>query len=126
MPVFDELGVQIDHSYVESVNTNAFIADNYGTFLPLCNWANFRHDGHVTVTDIQLGVPINKILIDLSIRIININLDKKVTEPNVLLVGEEVEKVAITNDVLNGSDFLFVIVVYFKFLFLVDEEDILG
>jgi hypothetical protein len=76
MPIFDELGLQIDYSHIECVYTNAFIAHDYGAFQFLCSWTNFPHDGHVTVTDIQLGRPIDKILIFLSVRILNVNLDK--------------------------------------------------
>ena len=79
MPVFDELGLQIDNSDIERVNANALIADNYRAFQLLCDRTNFPHDGHVTVTNIQLGRPIDEILIFLSIGIIDIDLNKIVT-----------------------------------------------
>ena len=79
MPVFDKLGLEVDDSNIERVDTNALIAYNDWTFQLLCDWTNFRHDGHITVTNIQLCRPIDKILIYLSVGIINVYLNKIVT-----------------------------------------------
>ena len=92
----------------------------------MANWADFSHDGHIAVTDIQLGRPINEVDVLLSVGVMDINLNKIVTKLPILFIGEDVEEVGFGNDVLDGADFLFVIIIYLKLGLAIDKEHILG
>ena len=121
MPVFDKLGFEVDYSDVECVDTDALVADNDGAFFYRSNLAvNFNctslfHNGHIAVTDVQLGRPVDEILIHFSVGIVDIDLNEIISKLTLLLVSQDIEVPIILNNVLDGSNFLFVIIVEFMY-----------
>jgi hypothetical protein len=112
MPVLDELGLQVDHEDIESIDANALVADHNVLILDaICSC--FFHNLHVAVADVELVVPVYKVL-RLSLRVGNVDREKVVTKLLVLLVCQDKELSLVGDDVLDLGDVLLIVEVDFS------------
>ena len=98
MPVLDELCFEVDDKHIISVNANTFVAD-YDGFLLVFSTLVLKQI-KVTVSDIKLVLPVDKIP-RILIRIMDTDTKQIVSEFLHSLVGQHVEVILITKDVLN-------------------------
>ena len=110
MPVLDELCFEVDDKHIISVNANTFVAD-YDGFLLVFSTLVLQQI-KVTVSDIKLVLPVDKIP-RILIRIMDTDTKQIVSEFLHSLVGQHVEVILITKDVLNVCNLLLIIEVYF-------------
>lgn len=123
MPVLDELCFEVDYKHIIGVNTDTFVAD-YNGFLPLFSALTLQQI-KVTIGDIKLVLPVNKIP-RILVRIIDAHAKQIVPKFLHPLVGQHVEVILIAKDILNVCDLLLIIKVDFLAGLHVYVEDVLG
>lgn len=62
MPILDELVLEINNEHIERVDSDTLETDNNLFFLLLSSLVHFLHDMDVTVSNIKLVGPLDKIL----------------------------------------------------------------